>query len=91
MNNVAIIVIIYYFILTVIGFTMMGIDKRRAKKNVWRTSEKSLLMIALLGGVIGTIVGGRTFRHKTKKRLFRFGLPVIFILHVAVWIMLVNQ
>lgn len=64
----------------------MLIDKQKAKRGAWRIPEKSLFIITLLGGGIGTIAGMYLFRHKTKKMYFTIGFPVILISEVALLI-----
>ena len=61
----------------------MLIDKRKAQKGSWRIPEKTLFIITLLGGGIGTILGMYVFRHKTKKLKFTIGLPVILISEIV--------
>lgn len=75
-------IVIYLVVINVIGFFIMGIDKRRAKNNSWRIPENTLFLITALGGGIGTIAGMYVFRHKTKKTAFTFGLPAILILEI---------
>ena len=77
------ILLIYSLIINVIGFFLMGIDKLRAKKQVWRVPEKTLFLIAVLGGSVGTNVGMYVFRHKTKHWYFVIGMPLILIAQVA--------
>jgi len=48
----------------------MLIDKQKAKKGSWRIPEKTLFLLTLLGGGIGTITGMYLFRHKTRKLYF---------------------
>lgn len=60
----------------------MWIDKRKAIKGSWRIPEKTLFIITVIGGGIGTIAGMYTFRHKTKKLNFIIGLPLITILEI---------
>jgi len=59
----------------------MGIDKRKAKKGQWRISEKTIWILAFLGGACGGLVGMYIFRHKTKHPLFVYGLPILALLH----------
>ena len=75
-------ILIYLLAINVIGFLAMWIDKRKAKKGKWRIQEKTLFMISLLGGGIGTISGMYTFRHKTQKPGFKYGFPAILILEI---------
>lgn len=74
--------IIYLIIINIIGFLMMYIDKRKAKRGAWRIPENTLFIITAIGGGIGTIAGMRLFRHKTKKPLFRFGFPFLLIMDI---------
>ena len=76
-------IVIYLVVINIIGFFAMGIDKWKAKNNAWRIPENTLFVITALGGGIGTIAGMYTFRHKTKKAKFTFGLPGILILEIA--------
>ena len=75
-------VIIYIVVINIVGFFAMLIDKKKAKKQSYRISEKALLTIALIGGSIGSICGMYKFRHKTKKPAFYIGFPVILILQI---------
>lgn len=75
-------ILIYLLVINAIGFLAMWIDKRKAKKGRWRIQEKTLFMITLLGGGVGTISGMYTFRHKTQKPGFKYGFPAILILEI---------
>lgn len=75
-------IIIYLIAINIIGFAIMFIDKRKAKKGAWRIPEKTIFIITALGGGIGTIAGMYTFRHKTQKLNFTIGLPFILILEI---------
>ena len=73
----------YLLLVNLAGFLLMGLDKRRARRGAWRISEKALFLPAVLGGSLGSIVGMRTFRHKTKHWYFRYGLPALLIGQLA--------
>ena len=75
-------IIIYLIIINIIGFLVMYIDKQKAKKGKWRITEKTIFIITVLGGGIGTISGMYAFRHKTQKLHFTIGLPTITILEI---------
>lgn len=72
----------YLVLLNIIGFVIMGIDKKRAIRGAFRISEASLFLTAFLGGSLGCILGMHHFRHKTKHWYFKYGMPAIFILQV---------
>jgi uncharacterized membrane protein YsdA (DUF1294 family) len=73
----------YLIAINLVGFLAMFLDKRRAIKNEWRIPEKTLFLIALLGGSLGTTLGMNTFRHKTKHWYFKLGMPAILILQIV--------
>lgn len=73
----------YLIVANIIGIIMMGMDKRKAKKNLWRIPEKTLFITAVIGGSIGIISGMYMFRHKTQKKAFTWGVPIIIILQIA--------
>lgn len=77
-------IIIYLIIVNMLGILIMFIDKRKAEKGKWRIPEKTLFIITLIGGSIGTIVGMYTFRHKTQKLKFTLGFPAILIIQVII-------
>lgn len=79
--------VIYLVIVNLIGFGMMGIDKRRAIKGAWRISEASLFITALVGGALGCTLGMHFFHHKTRHWYFRFGMPTIFMIQVLLGIL----
>lgn len=72
----------YLVIVNALGFLLMLADKYRAKKNLWRIPEKTLLGVALAGGSIGAYAGMRLFRHKTKHPQFYIGIPLIMALQI---------
>ena len=81
-------IIIYLLAVNIIGFLAMGLDKWKAKRGSWRIPENTLFMFTILGSGIGTIAGIYVFRHKTQKKKFTIGMPVIFILEVILIIYL---
>lgn len=62
--------------MSVIGFALMGADKRRAENGAWRIPEKVLFGVSFLLGGVGSLVGMFVFRHKTKHASFRILLPL---------------
>lgn len=76
------ILIIYFFVINVSAFAAYGLDKFKARRGTWRIPEKTLLLLAVVGGSIGALGGMYLFRHKTRKRKFSLGVPLIFIIQV---------
>ena len=67
----------YLLIITAAGFLLMLVDKWKAKKNRWRIRESTLLIVAALGGSVGSLAGMYLFRHKTQHLKFTLGIPLI--------------
>ena len=84
------IMVIYLGIVNLVGFGMMGIDKRKAIRGAWRISEASLFMAALVGGALGCTLGMHIFHHKTRHWYFRFGMPAIFMVQILLGILLLR-
>jgi len=59
------------------------LDKYFAKKNKWRIRERTLFVLALLGGSAGLLASMHAFRHKTRHKAFVVGVPVILVIQVA--------
>lgn len=80
---------LYLLLINIVTLLVYGIDKRRARKEKWRVSEKTLFLLPLAGGSVGAIAGMYLFRHKTRHWYFRIGLPAILLLQLAlaVWIL----
>lgn len=73
----------YLFIINAAGFVLMLADKYKARKNLWRIPERTLMTAAALGGSIGCLAGMYLVRHKTQHPKFTIGIPVILALQVV--------
>lgn len=82
----------YLLTINAAGFFSMLLDKLKAKKNAWRIPERTLLLIAILGGSIGSLLGMYLVRHKTKHLKFTIGVPLILAVQVvlAIWSLLLK-
>jgi len=88
--NVVTLLTAYFLIINLIGFFVMGMDKRRAQKHAFRIPEATLFTIAIIGGSLGSILGMYFFHHKTRHWYFVYGMPLILILQIAVLFFLYN-
>ena len=73
---------LYILTVNLAGFLLMGVDKRRARRDAWRIPEKTLFLPAVLGGAVGCMLGMRVFHHKTKHWYFRFGFPALLLAQI---------
>jgi uncharacterized membrane protein YsdA (DUF1294 family) len=78
-QNAIIVCSVWFGVMSLATVVIYGVDKRRAKLEGARISEKTLHVLALLGGWPGAIAGQKLFRHKTYKKSFRlvFWLTVL--------------
>lgn len=84
--------LVYYLVaINVLTFVIYGADKWKARRGRWRIPEAALLWFAVLGGSVGALSAMWLFRHKTKHNKFRYGVPAILALQVAVAVALVTK
>ena len=75
-------VFLYLIIINAAGFILMLVDKARAKKDLWRIPEATLMGIAAAGGSLGVLAGMYTVRHKTRHKKFTVGVPILLAAHI---------
>ena len=81
---------VYYLLLiNVISFIVAVADKYRAIKHKKRIRENDLIALSIVGGSIGMLLGLLVSNHKTRRKKFMVGLPIIiFIQIIILWVML---
>lgn len=80
-----IVISIYYIVISILAFTSMYYDKKKSSQNTngkGRIKEKTLLLYALLGGSIGSLLGMYKLRHKTKHTSFILTFWFSLVVHV---------
>lgn len=77
---------VYLIVINAVAGLLMLADKHRARKNLWRIPEATLIGTAILGGSLGCLIGMRLCRHKTQKIKFCLGIPVILVLQLMLGI-----
>ena len=83
--------LIYLLAVNAVTFIAYGIDKYKAKHAKWRISEATLLLLAVIGGSIGAWCGMKVWHHKTMHKKFKYGVPVILLLQVALAVWIINK
>lgn len=86
-------ILLYLLIINAAGFVLMLVDKFKAKKNLWRIPEATLMLVSALGGSVGSLIGMYTVRHKTQHLKFTIGIPLILAVQIVltVWIVVFTQ
>ncbi len=77
-------ILIYLLLINLITFISYGLDKRAAIKGKRRTRERTLHLMALMGGSPAALFAQKKFRHKTAKLSFRITYWAIVVLQVIV-------
>ncbi len=77
----------YLVLINLVTFLTFGLDKWKAKRKerrpeTRRVPEKTLFLLAAIGGGVGALAGMRVFHHKTLHRSFRCGVPAILVLQI---------
>ena len=73
----------YLLAINAVAFIVYGIDKYKAKKAKWRIPEATLLLLAVLGGSVGAWMGMKVWHHKTMHKKFKYGIPAILLIQIA--------
>lgn len=72
----------YLALMNAAAFALFALDKRRARRKMWRVRESTLLGITVLGGSLGALLGMHLLRHKTRHAKFYTVVSTSFFLHV---------
>ena len=83
MNTLHSCLIYYLLAINAVAFIVYGIDKYKAKKAKWRIPETTLLLLAVLGGSIGAWMEMKVWHHKTMHKRFKYGIPAILLIQIA--------
>lgn len=75
--------LLYILIITAIAVVITILDKIAARRRAMRVPEAVLLLLAALGGSVGMFFTMLIIRHKTQHPKFMVGIPVIFVLQIA--------
>jgi uncharacterized membrane protein YsdA (DUF1294 family) len=71
-------------VMSLVCFITYGLDKRQAVRGGRRVSERTLHLMAFLGGWPGALIAQRQFRHKTQKVRFRIVFWIVVVLHISI-------
>ena len=88
MQVVVYVLIAYYIVINLYTFSLMGMDKRFAKRRGRRVPEKRLFVLSAIGGAAGTWLAMKVWRHKTQHRSFTVGIPYLMALNLLLIIII---
>lgn len=83
--------IAFFATINVFSFIYFRLDKRKAQKNQQRIPERSLLIMTLFGGTIGSILGMLLFNHKIAKKSFVIKILLIIIIQILILYLIYNK
>jgi uncharacterized membrane protein YsdA (DUF1294 family) len=63
----------------------MSEDKNKARKRRERVPEKTLFLLAAMGGALGVLIAMYRKRHKTRHMSFRIGIPFLLLLNIFLY------
>lgn len=73
---------VWIIFINIFTFAAYALDKYKAVHHAWRIPERTLILLAVIGGSIGALLAMYTVRHKTKHNKFRIGVPAILSMQI---------
>lgn len=74
-----------FWLVNVLSFCVYAWDKRRAIFHEKRIPEIVLLLLAFIGGSVGSLSAMLLFRHKIKNPKFYITVPILLILQLLIY------
>ncbi len=81
-------ILIFIALWNVFVFILYGTDKYKARHNMYRIRELTLIAPAFFLASLGAMLGMIVFNHKTSKAKFRVFIPLAFIVNVIIIVLL---
>ena len=78
---IKIILLAYLLLINIITYFTYAADKTKARQNKWRIPERTLILLALLGG---SLLAMKHYHHKTRHLKFKLGIPIILIIQIII-------
>ncbi|MFF2911998.1 DUF1294 domain-containing protein [Paenibacillus sp. NPDC057934] len=78
-------VMLWFVVINLIGYVVMSEDKNKARKRRDRVPEKTLFLLAAMGGALGVLIAMYRKRHKTRHLSFRIGIPLLLLLNALLY------
>ena len=81
---IKIILLAYLLLINIITYFTYAADKTKARQNKWRIPERTLILLALLGGSPAALLAMKHCHHKTRHLKFKLGIPIILIIQIII-------
>ncbi|MNC00932.1 DUF1294 domain-containing protein [Paenibacillus camerounensis] len=78
-------VLIWFVLINIIAYVVMSEDKNKARARRDRVPEKTLFLLAFMGGALGILIAMYRKRHKTRHTSFRIGIPLLLLLNILLY------
>ncbi|MNO49787.1 hypothetical protein D3C76_401470 [compost metagenome] len=79
------VVLLWFALINIISYVVMSEDKNKARKRRDRVPEKTLFLLAFMGGALGVLIAMYHKRHKTRHTSFRIGIPLLLLLNILLY------
>ncbi|GIO63932.1 uncharacterized membrane protein YsdA (DUF1294 family) [Paenibacillus sp. VMFN-D1] len=76
---------IWFIFINAVGYLIMSEDKRRARNRRDRVPERTLFLLAAIGGALGVLIAMYRKRHKTRHLSFRVGIPLLLFVNAVLY------
>lgn len=90
-KTVILIAAAYFIVINIISAVLAAVDKRKAVKEKWRISENTLMLLGLIGGALGEFITMKRIHHKTHHKKFMIGLPLEFLFHIVIIVLIISK
>jgi uncharacterized membrane protein YsdA (DUF1294 family) len=77
--------LLWFIFINLVAYIAMADDKTRARQRRERIPERTLFLLAAIGGAAGTFIAMKSKRHKTKHASFRIGIPFLLLLNAILY------
>lgn len=78
-------VLLWFVLINIIAYVVMSEDKNKARARRERVPEKTLFLLAFMGGALGILIAMYRKRHKTRHTSFRIGIPLLLLLNILLY------
>lgn len=85
------ILLIYLGMINILTFIFFAVDKLAAMKKRTRIRVRTLLGLCFVGGALGGLCGIYLCHHKTRKKNFTVGVPLMLLMQIVVLFYMMNR